>query len=96
MADLEEQLKNPVWYSLKETHKKHVVQFDGVKFYDPKISTFGSFLDESKTLKASNAYLKSTNDFFFVSEKQTPIVDDTNVVLTKKINGNHSSMKFTI
>ena len=87
MADLEEQLKNPVWYSLKETHKKHVVQFDGVKFYDPKISTFGSFLDESKTLKASNTYLKSTNDFFFVSENQTPIVDDANVVLTKKING---------
>ncbi|GAL77811.1 hypothetical protein JCM19274_5524 [Algibacter lectus] len=29
MVNLEDQLKNPVWYSLKETHKKLAVVSDG-------------------------------------------------------------------
>ena len=32
MIDLENQLKNPVWHSLKETHKKHVVEFNEIQF----------------------------------------------------------------
>lgn len=87
MIGLEHQLKNPVWHSLKETHKKFLIEFNGVQFYNPEICAFGSFLDEKKTTKASNKYLKTTDEFFFVSEKQTPIVDDTKVVLDKKIDG---------
>jgi len=87
MVDLEHQLKNPVWYSLKETHKKFVIEFNGVQFYNPDICTFGSFLDETKTAKASNEYLKTSDEFFFVSENQTPIVDDTKVFLEKKMDG---------
>lgn len=87
MMDLEQQLKNPVWYSLEETHKKFVVEFNGVKFYAPEICTFGSFFDETKTAKASNEYLKTSDDFFFVSEHQTPLIDDTKVFLEKKVNG---------
>ena len=87
MIDLEEQLKNPVWYSLKETHKKFAVEYNGVQFYDPEVCPFGSFFDETKTKKASNTYLKSTDSFFFVSEKQTPIVDEDNIFLERKIEG---------
>ena len=87
MTNLEHQLKNPVWYSLKETHKEYVVEFDGVLFFKPEICTFGSFFDESKTAKASSEYLKNTDDFFFVSENQTPIIDDSKVILEKKIDG---------
>ena len=87
MINLEHQLKNPVWYSLKETHKKFVIEFNGVQFYNPEICTFGSFFDETKTAKASNEYLKTSDEFFFVSENQTPIVDDTKVFLEKKIDG---------
>nr|WP_299072724.1 GNAT family N-acetyltransferase [uncultured Allomuricauda sp.] len=87
MIDLEHQLKNPVWHSLKETHKKFVVEFDGVQFYDPEICTFGSFFDETKTAKASNDYLKTSDEFFFVSENQTPIIDDAKTFLEKKIDG---------
>jgi len=84
MIDLEHQLKNPVWHSLNETHKKFVIEFNGVQFYNPDICTFGSFFDETKTAKASNEYLKTSDEFFFVSENQTPIVDDTKVFLEKK------------
>jgi GNAT superfamily N-acetyltransferase len=87
MIDLEQQLKNPVWHSLKETHKKFVIEFNGVQFYNPEICTFGSFYDETKTAKASNEYLKTSDEFFFVSEDQTPIIDDTQAVLEKKIDG---------
>ena len=87
MIDLEQQLKNPVWYSLKETHEKYAVEFNGVQFYNPDVCTFGSFLDETKTAKASNNYLKTSDKFFFVSENQTPIIDGTSVYLEKKTDG---------
>lgn len=87
MIDLEYQLKNPVWHSLNETHKKFAVEHNGVKFYNPDICPFGSFLDETKTAKASNEYLETSEEFFFVSENKTPIVDDTKVLLEKKIDG---------
>ncbi|VXB62341.1 FR47-like protein [Maribacter litoralis] len=87
MANLEEQLKNPVWYSLIETHKKFAVEFDGVLFYEQEVCTFGAFFNEEKTTKASNDYLETTDSFFFVSENKTPLVDDANVFLEKKIDG---------
>jgi hypothetical protein len=87
MTDLEHQLKNPVWHSLKETHKKFVIEFDGVQFYNPEVCTFGAFFDETKTAKAANKYSKLSDEFFFVSENQTPKVDDTEILLEKKIDG---------
>ncbi|MGP1993877.1 GNAT family N-acetyltransferase [Zobellia laminariae] len=87
MINLEEQLKNPVWYSLKETHKKFAIEHNGVQFYNPEICSFGSFFDETKTAKAAIEYLKNSDDFFFVSENQTPIIDNTKVSLEKKIDG---------
>ncbi len=87
MVGIEEQLKNPVWYSLKETHKKFAIEFNGVQFYNPEVCTFGAFFDETKTTKASNEYIKISDNFFFVSEDQTPIIDNTKVYLEKKIDG---------
>ncbi|GER60464.1 GNAT family N-acetyltransferase [Patiriisocius marinus] len=87
MIDLEHQLKNPVWHSLKETHKDFSIALDGVQFYNPEICTFGAFFDDSKTAVAANAYVKNTDNFFFVSENQTPIIDDSKVVLEKKVDG---------
>ncbi|MDN3665219.1 GNAT family N-acetyltransferase [Algibacter miyuki] len=87
MINLEEQLKNPVWYSLKETHKKFAFEYNGVQFYNPDICTFGAFFDETKTEKASNEHIKTTDEFFYVSEHQTPLIDDTKISLAKKTDG---------
>ncbi|MCL7754750.1 GNAT family N-acetyltransferase [Polaribacter sp. Z022] len=87
MKKLEEKLKNPVWFSLEETHKKFLIEFDGVKFYNPEINNFGAFYNEEKTLKALNEYSKLTDKFFFVSENQTPLFDKKRIILEKKING---------
>ena len=87
MISLEDKLKNPVWYSLKETHKKFLIEYNNVLFYNPKICNFGAFFDESYTKEGLNEYSKLINNFFYVSENQNPIVDETNIYLEKKING---------
>lgn len=87
MINIEDQLKNPVWFSLIETHRHIAVAFDGVQFYDPCVCNFGAFFDETKTKSASNAYIKTSNEFFFVSENRTPIVDHDQVSLVKKVEG---------
>ncbi|WP_405227068.1 GNAT family N-acetyltransferase [Dokdonia sp. Asnod1-B02] len=87
MTTLPQQLENPVWYSLRETHKKFAVTFDGVLFYNPAVCTFGAFFDETKTASASREYINTRKDFFFVTENQTPHIDDTKIVLNRKIDG---------
>ncbi len=75
MISLEEKLKNPVWYSLQETHKKFLVTHNGVQFYHPDICVFGAFYDTSKTSMALNEYGKTVEKFFLVSENQIPVID---------------------
>ena len=87
MKTLEEKLKNPVWYSLNETHHKFLVTYDGVQFYHPDICIFGAFFDPTKTVKALNEYAKIADKFFLVSENEIPIIDTNNVLLEKKIEG---------
>lgn len=87
MKELEEKLKNPVWYSLNETHNKFLLKYDGVQFYKPDVCIFGAFYDEKKTAKALNEYAKIAERFFLVSENGTPTTDIENVILEKKIDG---------
>jgi ribosomal protein S18 acetylase RimI-like enzyme len=87
MKNLEEKLKNPVWYALNETHKKFLIEFDGVQFYQPDVNRFGAFFDETKTAKALNEYSKIADNFFLVSENQIPIIDTSHLILVKKIDG---------
>jgi GNAT superfamily N-acetyltransferase len=87
MKNLEEKIKNPVWYSLNETHNKFVIEYDGVQFYKPEICIFGAFYDTLKTTKALNEYSKIADRFFLVSENGIPIADNDTVLLEKKIDG---------
>ena len=101
MESLEKKLKNPVWYSLLETHKEFSVKLDGVNFYKPEINNFGAFYDVNKTANALNEYCELTNSFFLVSENQTPIFNEKKVVLEKTIYGcqmvyeNHINVEIT-
>tara|TARA_B110000037_G_scaffold20618_2_gene22384 strand:+ start:18108 stop:18794 length:687 start_codon:yes stop_codon:yes gene_type:complete len=87
MTNLEKKLKNPVWFSLNETHKKFRIEFDGVQFYHPEVCTFGAFTDVTKTANTLNTYSKSSQNFFLVSENETPLIDSETVILEKKIEG---------
>ncbi|RKR12230.1 FR47-like protein [Maribacter vaceletii] len=87
MDNFEQTLKNPVWHALNEAHKKFVITLNGVRFYNPKICSFGAFEDPEKTSKALNEYAKLTNYFFLVSENTDPKFDEDFVVLERKIEG---------
>ncbi|MCG1037128.1 GNAT family N-acetyltransferase [Polaribacter sargassicola] len=87
MKNLEQKLKNPVWFSLQETHNKHLIEIDGVLFYNPEINNFGAFFNTDKTKNALNEYSKLTDRFFLVSENQIPKIDDNKILLEKKIDG---------
>ncbi|MEN8745073.1 MAG: GNAT family N-acetyltransferase [Polaribacter sp.] len=87
MISLEEKLKNPVWYSLKESHNTFLRTHNDVLFYDPDICIFGAFDDSSKTSLALSEYGKSVEKFFLVSENQTIDIDTKTTVLEKKILG---------
>ena len=78
---------NPVWDSLCETHKHFSIDYEDVKFYNPEICPFGAFTDASKTAKALNEYAKLTDSFFLVSENKTPTFDESKVTLIKKMEG---------
>lgn len=87
MKNIVEKLKNPVWYSLKETHKNFLIEYDGVTFYNPEINNFGAFFNANKTADALNKYSKLTNKFFLVTENENPTYDTNYIRLEKKING---------
>ncbi|CAL2103321.1 Acetyltransferase [Tenacibaculum sp. 190130A14a] len=84
---MKNKLENPVWSSLKETHKKFAIQYDEVTFYDPNICPFGAFTNTQKTKHALNEYAKLTDAFFLVSENKTPTYDTSKITLDKKIEG---------
>lgn len=85
MTNFLKSLENPVWHSLTETHKKYLIECNGVKFYDPNICPFGAFFDASKTADALNEYAKLTKEFFLVNEDATPTFDATKIHLEQKI-----------
>ncbi|MCL7763320.1 GNAT family N-acetyltransferase [Polaribacter sp. Z014] len=87
MKNLEEKLKNPVWYSLNETHNPLLIKYEGVQFYQTDICSFGAFKDATKTANALNKHSKIAESFFLVVEKDTPTIDTSKVVLKKKFNG---------
>lgn len=84
---MNKKLENPVWHSLSETHKKHSIIFNDVKFYNPKICPFGAFTNEINTAKALDEYAKLTDKFFLVSENQVPTWNKDTILLEKKIEG---------
>lgn len=84
---MENKLQNPVWASLSETHKKWSIELNGVKFYNPKICSFGAFTNVFKTAEALTQYAKLTDKFFLVTENENPQWDENFVLLDKKIEG---------
>ncbi|MCH3883034.1 MULTISPECIES: GNAT family N-acetyltransferase [Tenacibaculum] len=87
MNSLEEKLKNPVWYSLQETHKEFLIEYDGVQFYDPEINNFGAFFNAEKTPEALTQYAERIDKFFLVSEDGIPNINSDTTILERKIDG---------
>ncbi|SEB68853.1 FR47-like protein [Tenacibaculum sp. MAR_2009_124] len=81
-------LNNPVWQALTETHKLYAIEYEGMKFYDPDICPFGGFSNLEKTQNALEAYSNLCDDFFVVGNEplHTPtIISDRTVICDQMI-----------
>ena len=87
MISLEEKLKNPVWYSLQETHNKFIIEYNDVKFYNPEINNFGAFFNTDKTADALTKYAEKIDKFFLVTENSIPNINSDTTILERKIEG---------
>jgi GNAT superfamily N-acetyltransferase len=64
-----ENLDNPAWYSLTETHKDFAIDYNGIKFYHPDYCPFGGFTDHDKTQTGIDSYAFLTDNFFVVGDR---------------------------
>jgi ribosomal protein S18 acetylase RimI-like enzyme len=62
-------LDNPVWNSLNETHKRHSLEYDGIRFYIPEYCPFGGFIKTNNLVKGLNQYSTLIKNFYVVGEK---------------------------
>lgn len=73
-------LDNPTWYSLTETHQCFSLDYQGIKFYKPEYCPFGGFTKHEVTKEGMDSYALLTDNFYVVGEK--PVFSDK--VLLKK------------
>ena len=62
-------LDNPAWYSLNETHKDFVVDYEKIKFYDPNYCPFGGALNDEETASGIAKYASLTDGFFVIGNR---------------------------
>lgn len=67
-------LDNPAWYSLNETHKDFVVDYEQIKFYDPDYCPFGGALNDNETKLGIATYASLTDSFFVIGNR--PDIND--------------------
>lgn len=62
-------LDNPAWYSLNETHKDFVVDYEQIKFYAPNYCPFGGALNDDGTESGIATYSSLTDSFFVIGNR---------------------------
>jgi GNAT superfamily N-acetyltransferase len=65
----ENKLDNPVWNSLSEMHQNFSVNYEGIKYYNPKYCPFGGFETPQNISSHIDLYSTLVDDFFIVGNK---------------------------
>lgn len=68
---LSNELDNPVWYSLQETHQNFAIDYGNIKFYNPDYCPFGGFRKDENLAVHISDYSTLSSNFFMVGEKPT-------------------------
>lgn len=75
-----QKLDNPVWHSLRETHKAFSININKVLFYDPIYCPFGGREEQVLTVEAIDRYAQQTSPLYVVGKKpeysNTMIIED--------------------
>lgn len=64
-----EELDNPAWYALQESHKEFALGYGGIQFYHPDYCSFGGFTDKGATQKGMDSYAALVHDFYVIGDK---------------------------
>lgn len=75
-------LDNPAWHSLNETHRKFAIGNDEIKFYNPSISPFGGINSKHPDLASFLKNYKELDSFFVIGGK--PSIS-SNVIIEKEL-----------
>src|SRR4030095_2744523 len=62
-------LDNPVWYSLKETHKEFAIDGGNICFYNPDYCPFGGFVEGNRIEETIDKYAKLVSKFYVVGSR---------------------------
>jgi ribosomal protein S18 acetylase RimI-like enzyme len=65
----QQQLDNPVWHSLNETHAGFSLAYNHVKCYHPDCCPFGGYTGSNDVVKELDEYARQADNFFIVGEK---------------------------
>ena len=69
MANGDNKLDNPVWYSLSEVHQQFALNLGQAKFYRPEYCLFGESQQTNGPPDAIIQYAKQSSHFFVVGQK---------------------------
>ncbi|WP_400072878.1 GNAT family N-acetyltransferase [Zobellia russellii] len=69
---MEDKLKNPVWYSLNETHSQFSHVGEGIAFYKPDYCPFGGANAIEKATQSIVEYSQHIKQFFVVGSQPLP------------------------
>jgi len=69
MDDQNQQLDNPVWFALSETHAGYSISHANIKFYHPEFCPFGAITSASDLAEPLQAYSASCHNFYIVGQK---------------------------
>jgi len=63
------QLDNPVYFSLAESHRVFTQEYPGAKFYRPEYCPFGAYYGRPNDDRALKSYSELIDEFYVVGEK---------------------------
>lgn len=69
MDDRHQQLDNPVWYALSESHADYSISHPNIKFYKPDYCPFGAMISQEDLSDPISQYSSICDDFYIVGHK---------------------------
>jgi ribosomal protein S18 acetylase RimI-like enzyme len=62
-------LDNPVWHSLRQTHRRFAIDKGNILFYHPDYCPFGGFINQEDTAAKLEEYAAMVPNFYIVGEQ---------------------------
>ena len=65
----DDNLDNPAWHSLNETHERFALSYDNLKCYHPDYCPFGGYENDNRIVEGIEEYAKVIDNFYIIGTK---------------------------